>query len=91
VKTAIKVCRQASYFEHALYLAQKHREHELYLKIQLEDGTDFKDALLYIASLEFEQAERFMREYGRKLLTASPDDTTTVLCALTTKWRPRRM
>ena len=37
VVTAINVCRQAGYFEHALYLAQKHGQHDLYIKVQLED------------------------------------------------------
>ena len=30
VETAIKVCRQASYHQHALYLAKKFQQHELY-------------------------------------------------------------
>lgn len=34
VKTAISVCRQANYQEHALFLARKYGEHELYLRIQ---------------------------------------------------------
>lgn len=37
VETAIKVLRQAGYYSHAVYLAEKHVHHEWYLKIQLED------------------------------------------------------
>ncbi|XP_035411541.1 vacuolar protein sorting-associated protein 11 homolog isoform X2 [Cygnus olor] len=37
VETAIKVLRQAGYYSHAVYLAEKHAHHEWYLKIQLED------------------------------------------------------
>lgn len=37
IETAIKVLRQAGYFNHAVYLADKHFHHEWYLKIQLED------------------------------------------------------
>lgn len=37
VETAIKVLRQAGYYSHAVYLAEKHEHHEWYLKIQLED------------------------------------------------------
>lgn len=51
--TAIKACRQASYFEHALYLAKKHNQHESFLKILLEDLKNFNDALDYIATLDF--------------------------------------
>ena len=34
---AIKVLRQAGYHSHAVFLAEKHMNHEWYLKIQLED------------------------------------------------------
>lgn len=37
METAIKVLRQAGYYSHAVYLAEKHAHHEWYLKIQLED------------------------------------------------------
>lgn len=37
METAIKVLRQAGYYSHAVYLAEKHTHHEWYLKIQLED------------------------------------------------------
>lgn len=37
VETAIKVLRQAGCYSHAVYLAEKHKHHEWYLKIQLED------------------------------------------------------
>ncbi len=34
VETAINTLRQAGYYSHALYLAEKHRNNGLYLKIQ---------------------------------------------------------
>ena len=37
VEIAIKVLRQAGYHSHAVFLAEKHTQHEWYLKIQLED------------------------------------------------------
>ncbi|KAF8952589.1 hypothetical protein BDZ97DRAFT_1924665 [Flammula alnicola] len=43
--TAIRVCRQAGYFEHASYLAKKYDRHEDYLRIQIEDAGNFADAL----------------------------------------------
>lgn len=57
VETAIKVCRQAGYYEHALFLAEKHNIHEWYLKIQLEDIKDYKKAVEYIGKLKFEEVK----------------------------------
>ena len=37
VEIAIKVLRQASYHSHTVFLAERHQDHEWYLKIQLED------------------------------------------------------
>jgi hypothetical protein len=47
------VCRQASYYGHALYLAEKFQQNDWYLKIQLEDNKDYQKALDYIGKLEF--------------------------------------
>ena len=49
--TAIRVCRQAGYFEHASYLAKKYERHEDYLRIQIEDAGKHRDALLYLRKL----------------------------------------
>ena len=49
--TAIRVCRQAGYFEHASYLAKKYARHEDYLRIQIEDAGNYKDALTYLKKL----------------------------------------
>ncbi len=49
--TAIRVCRQAGYFEHASYLAKKYERHEDYLRIQIEDAGNYKDALTYLRRL----------------------------------------
>jgi len=54
VEIAIKVCRQASP-DDALTLAEKHRKHDWYLKIQTEDHGRYKEALAYITKLEFEE------------------------------------
>lgn len=53
IETAIKACRQAGYYEHALYLAKKHNQHDWYLKILLEDIKGFNEALEYIGTLDF--------------------------------------
>ena len=49
--TAIRVCRQAGYFEHASYLAKKYERHEDYLRIQIEDAGNYKLALAYLRRL----------------------------------------
>jgi len=62
VDIAIKVCRQASP-EDALLLAQKHGKHEWYLRIQIEDKHEYKKALEYIATLEFEEVLLLLHLY----------------------------
>ena len=84
METAIKVCRQASYHEHALYLAKKFQQHEWYLKIQLEDVNSYHDALDYIASLDFFEAEKNMKLYGKVLGNNLPEATTNMLINLCT-------
>ena len=51
LETAIRVCRQAGYFEHASYLAKKYERHEDYLRIQIEDAGKYADALAYVRKL----------------------------------------
>ena len=53
IETAICVCRSAGYYEHALFLAEKHAQHNWYLKTQLEDVHDYKKALEYMKKLDF--------------------------------------
>jgi hypothetical protein len=88
VTTAITVCREAQYYEHALFLAKKHGQHGLYLKIQLEDASNFDDALAYICSLEFNHAKQFALLYGLKLLRHGADQTTALFSALCTDYQP---
>eukprot|EP00053_Salpingoeca_punica_P016663 m.158284 g.158284 ORF g.158284 m.158284 type:complete len:971 (+) comp17016_c0_seq1:203-3115(+) len=80
--TAIQVCRQASYFKHALYLAAKVEQHDLYLKIQLEDLKDYHQALNYITRLPFHQIEENLQKYGKDLVNEMPDMTTQLLMDL---------
>jgi hypothetical protein len=54
LQTAIRVCRQAGYFEHASYLAKKYERHEDYLRIQIEDAENYRDALSYLRRLGLE-------------------------------------
>lgn len=88
VEIAIKVCRQAGYYSHALYLAEKHGQHNWYLRIQLEDQKDYIKALEYIGKLDFNQAENNMKNYGKVLINAVPEETTAFLKQLCTDYRP---
>lgn len=80
--TAIRVCRQAGFFEHATYLARKYGRHEDYLRIQIEDAEEYKDALRYLRSLGPEACEENLVHYGRSLLHHEPEATTDLLIDL---------
>ncbi|CAG8448752.1 2420_t:CDS:10 [Acaulospora colombiana] len=84
LETAIKVCRQAGYHEHAVYLAKKFGEHDLYLKIQIEDVEDYQNALEYIRKLGPSEANRNLQKYGKILLNHLPQPTTQLLIDLCT-------
>lgn len=56
--TAIRVCRQAGFYEHATYLAKKYGKHEEYLRIQLEDAGQWEEALSYLRNLGPEAVSR---------------------------------
>ncbi|XP_070533237.1 vacuolar protein sorting-associated protein 11 homolog [Ptychodera flava] len=88
VETAIKVCRQAGYYKHALFLAEKHSQHDWYLKIQLEDIQDCNKALTYIGKLDFEEAESNLKKYGKILMNEVPQETTDLLKLLCTDYKP---
>ncbi|CAG2230700.1 PEP5 [Mytilus edulis] len=88
VETAMKVCRQAGYHKHALFLAEKHQKHEWYLRIQLEDNKDYQKALEYIGKLEFDEAEENLKKYGKMLISEVPQQTTELLKRLCTDYRP---
>ncbi|KAF4614763.1 hypothetical protein D9613_002508 [Agrocybe pediades] len=86
--TAIRVCRQAGYFEHASYLAKKYERHEDYLRIQIEDAGNFADALAYLRKLGPEAAESNLARYGRAMLDSLPEETTQLLIDLCTTTGP---
>ncbi|KAI0934915.1 hypothetical protein AcV5_006605 [Taiwanofungus camphoratus] len=86
--TAIRVCRQAGYFEHASYLAKKYERHEDYLRIQIEDAGNYKDALVYLRRLGTEAAEANLARYGRAMLDNLPEETTQLLIDICTSLAP---
>ena len=65
--TAIRVCRQAGYFEHASYLAKKYERHEDYLRIQIEDAGNYKLALAYLRRLGPETVSCFLEPLVRNV------------------------
>ncbi|KAF9651477.1 hypothetical protein BDM02DRAFT_3154289 [Thelephora ganbajun] len=82
--TAIRVCRQAGYFDHASYLAKKYERHEDYLRIQIEDAGNHKLALAYLRRLGPETAETNLARYGRAMLENLPQETTELLIDICT-------
>eukprot|EP00117_Sycon_ciliatum_P023495 scpid32393/ scgid19961/ Vacuolar protein sorting-associated protein 11 homolog len=96
VETAIKVCRQAGYNDHALYLAKKFEEHDWCLKIYLEleekDSARRKDnfilALKYMSGLPLQDADSYLKKYGNALVNEIPQETTALLKRLCTASPP---
>lgn len=84
LETAISVCRQAGYFEHAVYLAEKFQEHDMYLDIVIEDMKKYDTALAYIKKLGPYEADRNLQKYSKTLLTHLPHETTDLLIELCT-------
>ena len=87
VDIAIRVCRQAVYNSHALALAKAHGKHATYLQIQLDDLNNYEEALTYISSLPFEDAEKNVIQYGGTLLQNLPAKMVEFLKVLCTDYR----
>ncbi|GAA6040097.1 hypothetical protein JCM8097_002027 [Rhodosporidiobolus ruineniae] len=91
LETAIRVLRQASYFHHAAWLAQRYKLHGEVLRIRVEDEGDYAGALGYVRELvagqgqdekereKRDEAREAMRRYGGLLLAKEPEETTKVL------------
>ncbi|KPV76750.1 uncharacterized protein RHOBADRAFT_48072 [Rhodotorula graminis WP1] len=91
--TAIRVLRQAGYFAHATWLAQRYRAHGAYLRIAIEDSGDCAGALRYVrelardeggsggegASAARDEARESLARWGGVLLQREPELTTEVL------------
>lgn len=82
LETAIRVCRQAGYFDHAVWLAKRYGEHQEYLRIQIEDVDDVTESLSYLRTLGVRVAEDNLLRYGKTLLAAEPKETTKLLIDL---------
>ncbi|KAJ3107659.1 Vacuolar protein sorting-associated protein 11 [Phlyctochytrium planicorne] len=84
VETAMRVCRQAGYFDHALWLAKKFGKHMQCLQILVEDLKRFEEAVEYVGSLDPLEQETELKRYGFVLVTELPEETTKVLVRLCT-------
>jgi len=82
VDIAINVCRQAGYCKHAMALAEKHKKHDLYLKIVLENENDHRQALRYISGLPMTEAYVHMKKYGSVLIQNVPSESTEFLMTM---------
>ncbi|KAF9197012.1 hypothetical protein BGZ50_002723 [Haplosporangium sp. Z 11] len=82
LETAIQVCRQAGYYEHAVYLAEKFEEHDLYLTVQIDDVKQYDHALAYMRRLGPVEADKNLQKYGKVLLAHLPEKTTQLLVDL---------
>ena len=86
---AINVCRQAGYVEYALELAKKHKKHDLFLKITLENeniDNKYVKALEHIESLSLEDKDKQLKNYGSILVKKEPTRFTEILKDLIAKW-----
>ncbi|KAI9366915.1 hypothetical protein DFJ73DRAFT_755623 [Zopfochytrium polystomum] len=82
--TAIRVCRTAHYFDHALWLSERFNNHEQYLHIQVEDRKNFVEAVAYVSRLPLIDQERELKRYGAVLVDQLPSEMTDVLVRICT-------
>ncbi|KAI5852990.1 hypothetical protein DFP73DRAFT_25898 [Morchella snyderi] len=76
VDTAIAMCRQAGYYEQAVYLAQKQGDHEVVVGVMVENLNRISEALSYIQGLDPEMAYASLMKYARTFLKETPERTT---------------
>ncbi|KAH0827300.1 hypothetical protein J3R83DRAFT_3923 [Lanmaoa asiatica] len=97
--TAIRVCRQAGFFEQAAYLAKRWGRHEDYLRVVVEDigagsgdvkvdkgkiENGYSEAVSYLREVGGAGAESNLARYCRALLDNLPNETTQLLIDLCT-------
>ncbi|KAJ2778235.1 Vacuolar protein sorting-associated protein 11 [Coemansia javaensis] len=79
VDTAIHVCRQAGFYDQALYLADKFAKTDVYLKLKIEDQGDVAAALEYMCRLDDADVSAYLARFGRTCLGTLPRETTKLL------------
>ncbi|KAJ3114405.1 Vacuolar protein sorting-associated protein 11, partial [Nowakowskiella sp. JEL0407] len=84
VETAIRVCRQSGYYEHALFLAQKFEYHHWYLKIQVDDLKQYEGTVKYLTRLNTRVVVKELLNYANVLVTECPSEMTDLIVRLCT-------
>jgi tetratricopeptide (TPR) repeat protein len=79
VDTAIAMCRQAGYYEQAVYLAEKQQEHDIVVSVMVENLERTQEALAYIQKLDPDTAYANIMKYARVFLQKVPEAVTDVL------------
>lgn len=69
-------------------LAKKHEKHDWYIKLQIEDHQKYSEVLDYMSILNFEDAEHYMKKYGKILVENVPQESTQFLKRLCTNYKP---
>ncbi|KAJ3397684.1 Vacuolar protein sorting-associated protein 11, partial [Chytriomyces hyalinus] len=87
VDNAIRVCRAAGFYEHALYLSERFGVHEWYLHIQVEDLGRHAETVEYIMGLSPAVMESCLRRYGHVLVKEMVKEMIDVLVVLCTTKR----
>jgi len=91
LETAIGMCRQGGYYDQAVFLAKKNREHELVIDILIEDSKKYEEALDYIWRLDPELAYPNLMKYARVLLEHCAEDATQIFIDYYTgSYRPKK-
>ena len=78
LETAISMCRQGGYYDQAVFLAKKNKEHELVIDILIEDSKNYEEALDYVWHLGPEMAYSNIMRYARVLLEHCPENATQI-------------
>ncbi|KAJ3075472.1 Vacuolar protein sorting-associated protein 11 [Podochytrium sp. JEL0797] len=87
VDTAIRVCRGAGFYTHAVYLAERFGVHEWFLHIMVEDLKRYQDTVGYIMGLAPKEMESCLRRYGHVLVREMVGEMVDVLVVLCTTER----
>lgn len=91
LETAISMCRQGGYYDQAVFLAKKNKEHEIVIDILIEDSKKYEEALDYVWRLDPEMAFPNLMKYARVLLEHCPKDATQIFIDYYTgAYRPRK-
>ncbi|KAJ3091754.1 Vacuolar protein sorting-associated protein 11, partial [Physocladia obscura] len=88
-ETAIRVCRGAGLYSHALYVAQRFGVHEWYLHIQVEDLHAHGETVAYMTGLAPAVLEACLRRYGHVLVREMVEEMSGLLVVLCTTARRR--